>query len=128
MGRDPNLRNNADWLTASELGLASGEALGLAEVPRCQVEQFANSLHRKRRDQVRRVVPIAARALGRRFAALFNRYVQESPPRGSKADLDDAAGFVAAIRRWANQIQPEWAVDLARCEVRPHKRLCGQSD
>ena len=54
---------------------------------------------------------------GRGFAALFERYANESPPRGSKADLDDAAGFVAAICRWADPVEPVWAVDLARYEL-----------
>jgi hypothetical protein len=117
---DPALRDRffADPTdVGAELGLAAQEALGVAQVPRRHVEQFAASLHRKRRDQVRRVVPIAARALGREFAALFDRYVGESPPRGSKADLDDAAGFVAAMCRWANHLESEWAVDLARYEL-----------
>jgi len=100
-----------------ELGLATEEALGLAQIPRRQVEQFADSLRHKRRDQVRRVVPLAARALGREFPALFERYADASPPRGSKADLDDAAGFVKAIRRWSDQLEPAWAVDLARYEL-----------
>ena len=52
-----------------------------------------------------------------RYAALFERYANESPPRGSKADLDDAAGFVAAICRWADRSNPPWAVDLARYEL-----------
>ncbi len=101
----------------AELGLDGDESLGLAGIPRRQVEQFAGSLRRKRCDQVRRVLPIAARALGSQFAALFQRYIHESPPRGSKADLDDAAGFVAALRRWADQFEPKWAVDLARYEL-----------
>jgi hypothetical protein len=101
----------------SELGLDAAEALGLGAIPRRHIDQFADSLHGKRRDQMRRVVPIATRALGRQFAALFRRYIDESPPRGSKAELDDAAGFVAAIRRWADQIEPPWAADLARYEL-----------
>ena len=101
----------------AELGLATGEAAGMARIPRRQIEQFADSLRRKRRDQVRRVVPITARALGRKFAGLFDRYLDSSPPRGSKADLADAAGLVAAMGRWADQIDPPWAVDLARYEL-----------
>ena len=88
------------------LGLDVGEALRLARIPRVQVEQFAQSLRRKRRDQVRRAVPITARALGREYAVLFERYADESPPRGSTASLDDAAGFVAAIGRWAERVEP----------------------
>jgi hypothetical protein len=86
-------------------------------LPRRQFEQFADSLRRKRRDQVRRVIPIAARAIGRNFAVLFERYIAESPPRGSKADVDDAAGFVAALCRWADQLEPEWVADMSRYEL-----------
>src|SRR5262249_11849188 len=62
-------------------------------------------------------IPMAARALGGRFAEFFERYAVESEPRGARADLDDAAGFVEALRRWAGQIEPPWAVDLARYEL-----------
>jgi hypothetical protein len=104
-----------------ELGLGAEEARGLAGVSRRQVEQFAGSLRRKRRDQVRRLIPIAARALGQRFSGLFQRYVAEALPRGSKADLDDALGFVAALARWADADRPPWAVDLARYELAWHQ-------
>jgi hypothetical protein len=66
---------------------------------------------------VRRIIPIAARALGREFATLFDRYVHDSAPRGSKADLDEAAAFVEAIRPRAHHLQAEWAVDLAVYEL-----------
>src|SRR6185312_9999666 len=93
------------------------EARGLAGVSRRQVEQFADSLRRKRLDQVRRVIPIAARALGDRFGRLFERYIEEASPRGSRADLDDALGFIDAVGRWADDDRPPWVVDLARYEL-----------
>jgi hypothetical protein len=118
---DPVLRDRLfaePVAVGTELGLNAEEALGLAAVPRRQVERFADSLRHKRRDQVRRAVPIAARAIGEsRFAELFERYTTEAAPRGSKADLDDAAGFVEALRRWADQVEPPWAIDLARYEL-----------
>jgi hypothetical protein len=117
---DPALRDRffADPSAVGvELGLDAEEARGLAGVSRRQVQQFADSLRRKRRDQVRRVIPIAVRALGGRFAWLFERYVAESAPRGSKADLDDAIGFVDAMVRWADDDRPPWVVDLARYEL-----------
>jgi hypothetical protein len=117
---DPSLRDRffaSPAAVGAELGLDAEEARDLARIPRRQVEQFADSLRRKRREQVRGVIPITARALGRAFAALFERYADESPPRGSKADLDDAIGFVDTLRRWADPIEPAWAVDLARYEL-----------
>jgi hypothetical protein len=117
---DPALRDRFFAEPASmgaELGLGPDESRGLADVSRRQVEQFAASLRRKRRDQARRVIPIAARALGERFGGLFERYMAESEPRGSKADLDDAVGFVAALGRWSDEDRPPWVADLARYEV-----------
>ena len=117
---DPALRDRffADPdATAAELSLAAADVPVLAQIPRGQVEQFADSLRRKRHQQVRRVIPITARALGRQFAALFDRYIDESPPRGSSADIGDAIGFVAAIARLADRLEPEWAIDLARYEL-----------
>jgi hypothetical protein len=117
---DPTLRDRffADpAVVGVEVGLDAEEARGLAGVSRRQVEQFADSLRRKRRDQVRRVIPIAARTLGDRFGRLFERYIAESVPRGSKADLDDAIGFVDALGRWADDDRPPWVVDLARYEL-----------
>ena len=117
---DPALRDRffADPASVGvELGLGAEESRDLAGVSRQQVEQFAGSLRRKRRDQVRRVIPIAARALGDRFAGLFERYAAESPPRGSKADLDDAIGFVDALASGTDADRPPWAADLARYEL-----------
>lgn len=113
--RDRFFTDPAD--VGAELGLDADEALSLSRTPRRQVEQFADSLRRKRRDQVRRVVPIAARALGSRYAELFEQYAGESAPRGSKADLDDACGFVDTLRRRIDQVEPPWAVNLARYEL-----------
>lgn len=124
---DPALRARffADpAVVGAEFGLIVRDALGLAQISRRQLEQFAESLHRKRRDQVRRVIPIAARALGRDYAALFERYLDQSAPRGSKADLDDAAGFVAAMGEWADDIEPGWAVELARYELTWRQAAC----
>ncbi len=119
---DPTLRDRffADpAAVGAELGLNAEEALGLACVSRRQVEQFADALRHKRRDQVRRVIPLAAQAMGGRFAELFERYARESPPRGSKPDLDDAVAFVEALSRWPCQVEvePQWASDLARYEL-----------
>ena len=117
---DPAFRHRffADPTSAgAELGLDFDECQNLARIPRKQVEQFAQSLRRKRRDQVRRAIPIAARAIGGRFVELFEQYALASVPRGSKAELDDALRFVEAIGRSADGIEPPWAVDLARYEL-----------
>ncbi len=134
---DPALRDRffADpAAVGAELGLGADEARGLAGVSRRQVEQFADSLRRKRRDQVRRVIPIAARALGDRFGGLFERYSAESKPRGSKADLDDAVGFVEALGDGPMGIDPPGSSTSpatswpgARPRERGSGRSCGHS-
>lgn len=127
LATDPALRDRffADSAAVGNgLGLVAQEALGLAQIPRRQLEQFADSLCRKRRDQVRRILPIAARALGQQFPLLFERYARASPPRGSKPGLDDAAGFVAALGRWADHLDPTWAADLARYELAWREAAC----
>ena len=117
---DPSLRGRffADPAgVAVELGLGAEEARELAGVSRRQVEQFADSLRRKRRGQVRRYLPMASRALGARYGALFERYIAEAVPRGSRADIEDAIGFVDALRRWGDGDRPPWVVELARYEL-----------
>ena len=118
---DPKLRDrffDDPSVVGAELSLSAEEAQSLATIPRRQVELFADSLRHKRLDQVRRVIPIAAEAIGgRRFSALFDRHATDSPPRGSKADLVDAVGFVEALRHWVYPVDPAWAVDLARYEL-----------
>jgi hypothetical protein len=117
---DPAFRQRffADPMAAgNELGLDCDESQNLARIPRKQVEQFAQSLHRKRRDQVRRAIPLAARAMAGRFVELFEQYAVQSTPRGAKADLDDAIGFVEAIGRRNDPLEPAWAFDLARYEL-----------
>ena len=113
----------------AKLGLSAAEAQSLAQVSQLRFEHFGNSLARKRRDQVRRSLPNTTRVLGRGFPSLFDRYVNQARPRGSTADLDDAADFVAALARSKGCLQPEWIVDLARYELawrssaRPGHRL-----
>ncbi len=60
---DPEVRNQffGDPTTVgATLGLAAAETQSLAQVPRCQFEQYGKSLLRKRRDQVRRNLPNTA--------------------------------------------------------------------
>ncbi len=101
----------------AELGLNDEDCRILAALPRTQVERFAQSLLEKRQGQIRRAIPMAARALGRRFAGLCEQYARESTARGSTADLDDPAGFVDALIRCTERIEPPWAIDLARYEL-----------
>jgi hypothetical protein len=115
--------------TGAMLGLSAAEAQSLAQVSQCQFEHFGKTLVLKRRDQVRSSLPNTARVLGREFTSLFDRYLNQALPRGSRALLDDTALFVAALERSKGSLQPEWIVDLAqyelawRCSARPGHRL-----
>jgi hypothetical protein len=117
---DPGVRNQFfDDPTAigAMLGLSPAETQSLAQVPRCRFEHYGDSLRRKRMDQVRRNLPRTARVLGREFTLLFDRYANQASPRGSKADLDDTALFVAALERCHWSLHWAWIVDLARYEL-----------
>ena len=100
-----------------ELGLGADEARDLAGVSRRQVEQFAGSLRRKRRDQVRRVIPIAARALGDRFGGLFERYAAESARGGRRRTSTMRSGSSMRSRAGPMSDRPPWVADLARYEL-----------
>ena len=55
------------------LGLEAAETSALAALSRDEVEQFAAIIRRKRADDVRKVLPLTARALG----GAFDRHVLE---------------------------------------------------
>jgi hypothetical protein len=113
---------------ANELGLSAAEAISLACIPQVQIDRFAASLHRKRRDQIRHMLPLAVTVLGTRFASLFADYAAQAPARGSTADLDDPLGFVASLsaRRPREPLEPSWIVDLARYELAWRQAMSGR--
>jgi hypothetical protein len=117
---DPSLRDRFFSDTRGvgiSLGLSADDAESLAAISRSGLEQFADSLKWKRREQVRRMIPESGRVLGREFPVLFQRYLDGSAPRGSKADLDDAVAFVQSMGRGVGSIKPEWVVELACYEL-----------
>ena len=100
------------------LGLSSDEAQQLARMSAPQVNFFANSLKRKRLNEVHRMLPLTCRVLGKRFGALFRRYADTHAPSGVKKHLEDAIAFSRFVEQAAAEagIEP-WVVDLLRYEA-----------
>jgi len=99
------------------LGLEAGEANALGELSRDEVEQFAAIIRRKRADDVRKVLPLTARALG----GAFDRHVLATTVGAVRPGRhrDDACALVDRLSRLArsNELEPPWIADLARYEV-----------
>jgi len=97
------------------LGLAPTDVEQLSGLSPQQLGFFARSLYRKRLGEVRKLLPATRRALGPRFAALFQQFCDGYTPGGTKKHRDDALAFAAFLRReWS---VPPWIVDLARYEA-----------
>ncbi|MBD2743120.1 hypothetical protein [Coleofasciculus sp. FACHB-1120] len=101
-----------------EFGLSSDESQHLAKLSAQQVNLFASSLKRKRLGEVRELLPLTQRVLGKSFAELFWRYAETHVPGGIKKHLEDAIAFATFIENNAQlkEIEPPWVVDLARYE------------
>jgi hypothetical protein len=109
-------------------GLDPAEAQALAELSRSEVDGFAATLRRKRLADVRRVLPLTARALGAAFGDLARSAVASAARPGRHHD--DARAIVDRLRGLARsyQLEPPWAADLARYEatfgVAQRRRAC----
>jgi hypothetical protein len=99
------------------LGLETAEANALAELSRNEVEQFAAIIRRKRADDVRKVLPLTARALG----DAFDRHVLATIVGAVRPGRhrDDARALVERLSRLArsNELELPWTADLARYEL-----------
>jgi len=99
------------------LGLEANEASTLAELSRDEVEQFAAVIRRKRADDLRKVLPLTARALGDGFDRHFVATSVDAVRPGRHRD--DARAMVDGLSRLARSkaLEPPWAADLARYEM-----------
>jgi hypothetical protein len=104
---------------APELGLSPEEARQLGTLQAEQIHFFADTLRRKRLGEVRALLPLTHRLLGRAFVALFWQIAPTYVPRGIHKHRDDALAFVAFLERAARAegVTPAWALDLARYEA-----------
>ena len=101
------------------LELSSDEEQQLAQLAAPQVNFFANSLRRKRLNEVCKLLPLTHRVLGEGFVKLFWRYAVTYVPKGIKKHQEDAFAFCAFVRHvvLGEGIEPPWVVDLVRYEV-----------
>jgi hypothetical protein len=102
---------------ARVLGLKAAEASALAELARDEVEEFAAIIRHKRADEVRKVLPLTARALG----DAFDRHVLAAiagaaRPARHRDDARALADCLSGLAR-SNQLDLPWTADLARYEV-----------
>jgi len=99
------------------LGLEPSEASELAELSANAVEQFVASIRRKRLDEVRKVLPLTAHALGDAFDHLVLATIAGAVRPGRHRD--DARALVQHLCRLSrsNELAPPWAADLARYEA-----------
>lgn len=102
---------------AHELGFSDEEARRLAELSPASVNSFAASLHNKRLNQVKKLLPLTARALGGRFTYEFRRYADAHLPAGTKKIMEDALGFSLHLgKALKGGAEPRWAADMLRYE------------
>jgi hypothetical protein len=98
-------------------GLDPAEAGTLAALSRAEVDGFAGTLGRKRADDVRKVLPLTARALGDAFRDHILAATAGAPRPGRHRD--DARALVDDLGRAArsHELDQPWAADLARYEL-----------
>jgi len=104
--------------TGEEFGLGRDEAEQLARLSAPQVNFFAGTLHAKRLQEVRDLLPLTVRALGERAAPLFRAYAETNLPGGIKKHRADAAAFAdyLAAGDALGGADSGWLADLARYE------------
>ena len=98
-------------------GLEAAEARTLAGLSRVEVDVFAGTLTRKRIADVRKMLPLTARALGDAFAGHTRPALAGAARPGRHRD--DACAMAEHLCRLAryHQLAPPWAADLARYEA-----------
>lgn len=103
---------------ATELGLDPDDAQQLAQLSVSRVSFFAGSLVRKRLNEVRKLLPLSSRVLGRTFGNLFWRYAETHTLEAYKPHQQDAVNFAIYLQQGvAEYVTPGWAIDLARYEA-----------
>jgi hypothetical protein len=112
----------------TRVGLASGlsaqEVTHLASVSANEIRRFAHSLHRKRADEVRGLLPCTSKALGNKFNRLFANHANRFCPCGIGKHRDDAIAFALSLfsKSCCERI-PAAILDLARYET-AHLEVC----
>jgi hypothetical protein len=87
---------------AEEFGFDPDVARQLAGLSVAQVTGFACCLHRKRLNEMRRMLPATCRALGSRLAHLFELHAARLKPQGAGRHVDDAVAFSSFLSHWSS--------------------------
>ncbi len=119
---DPGIRDrffSNPRVVGEAFGLTSEEARQLGRMSEPRARFYADSLRRKRFNGVRTLLPLTSRALGERFADLFERHAEEFTPRGHGKRREDALAFAAFLERpaGAEEVSSSLVAALARYEA-----------
>ena len=104
---------------AAESGLDSFEAERLARLAMPQIQRFGDALLSKRRQEVKKILPMTWHALGdESFGSLFDSYAKRSSVCGTKRHYVDALAFSQFILEQPShpKLTRPWFVDLVRFE------------
>ncbi|MFP4298528.1 MAG: hypothetical protein ACLFT0_11790 [Spirulinaceae cyanobacterium] len=98
-----------------KLGLTAAETQQLRELRSPQIDFFARSLHRKRLNAVRGLLPFSPKLLDSHFSPIFSQYAEIYTPSGIKKHQDDAVMFCNFLAS-ENHLDPPWIGDIANYE------------
>lgn len=98
---------------ARAFGLSEAETETIAALDKREVESFARSLLGKRALDVRKTLPLTAKALGQEFDRLLFEAI-DAPPQRQRHRADAAALTRLLVSR---PMDPPWIGDLARYEM-----------
>jgi hypothetical protein len=80
------------------LGLTAEEASEVGRMSSSQVSLFAQSLERKRLNEISKMLPLTQRALGPRFGLLFQQFRKIQAPRRARTMHDELLDFAAFLQ------------------------------
>ena len=83
-----------------------------------QVNLFASSLKHKRLGEIRKLLPLTYKVLGKEFDSLFVKYFETYLPTGSKKNLQDAVAFSNFIEEYLSKDNAyhSWLLDVLHYE------------
>ena len=105
------------------LGLNCEEILQLSKLSSQEVNLFASSLKYKRLGEIRKLLPLSSKVLGKEFNSLFFKYSEAYLPTGNRKHLADAIAFL----EFMSDLQSGWILDVLRYEKNRLKMLSVKS-
>jgi hypothetical protein len=105
-----------------ELGLTEEEIEQLTKISSQRVNLFATSLKRKRLGQIRKLLPLTFKCLGKDFSQIFWEYSETFIPSGIKKHQQDAIEFANFLEKKldcatrTDVVDRDWILDIVRYE------------